>query len=457
LKVTIFGIGYVGLVQAAALADVGHDVICVDVDADKIERLNRCEVSIYEPGLTRLVKENHEAGRLQFTSDAARGVEHSKIQFVAVGTPPDEDGSADLRHVIAVAESIATHMDGHRIIITKSTVPVGTADRIRSVVQASLVARGRPDLTFDVASNPEFLKEGSAVADFMKPDRIILGTDNEETEQVVRELYAPFSRNHDKIIIMDARSAEFTKYAANCMLATKISFMNEMANLAERLGADIEEVRRGIGSDPRIGYHFIYPGIGYGGSCFPKDVQALIHLAESAGFEPAVLKSVEARNKTQKTVLFDKIRQHFGDDLKGRTFALWGLAFKPNTDDMREAPSRVIMQALWEAGAHVRAFDPEAMGECRRLYGERVDLALVDSPEAALDGADALVIATEWKQFHAPDFDLMKSKLKHPVIFDGRNLFNPETVSRYGLRYYAIGRGKRMNDKHNLVSILREV
>ncbi|MBU2604938.1 MAG: UDP-glucose/GDP-mannose dehydrogenase family protein [Alphaproteobacteria bacterium] len=440
MKVTIFGIGYVGLVQAAALADVGHDVICVDVDSDKIARLNRGDIPIFEPGLTRLVQENHEAGRLHFTTDAARGVGHGRIQFIAVGTPPDEDGSADLKHVLAVAGTIAAHMDDAKIVVTKSTVPVGTADRVRAAIETVLAARGRSDLGFDVASNPEFLKEGSAVADFMKPDRIILGTDNDETEQLIRELYAPFSRNHDKIIIMDARSAEFTKYAANCMLATKISFMNEMANLAERLGADIEEVRRGIGSDPRIGYHFIYPGIGYGGSCFPKDVQALIHLAESTGFEPTVLKSVEARNKTQKTVLFDKVRKHFGDDLHGKTFALWGLAFKPNTNDMREAPSRAIMEALWAAGARVRAFDPEAMDECARLYSGRDDLALVDSPEAALDGADALIIATEWKQFHAPDFERIKSQLAAPVIFDGRNLYNPDTMQRYGIRYYGIGR-----------------
>ncbi|MCO5156790.1 MAG: UDP-glucose/GDP-mannose dehydrogenase family protein [Aquamicrobium sp.] len=440
MKTTIFGIGYVGLVQAAALAEAGHEVICVDVDADRIRRLKQGEIPIFEPGLEDLVKRNVAAGRLRFTTEAAEGVGHSEVQFIAVGTPPDEDGSADLKYVFAVAETIARHMNGHRIFVTKSTVPVGTADLVRARLSEALAARGREDLSFDVASNPEFLKEGSAVADFMKPDRIILGTSNARTEQVLRELYAPFNRNHEKIIVMDARSAELTKYAANCMLATKISFMNEMANLADRLGADIEDVRRGIGSDPRIGYHFIYPGAGYGGSCFPKDIQALIRTADGIGFDARVLKAVEARNREQKQFLFRKIAQYFDGDLAGRTFALWGLAFKPNTDDMRDAPSRTLMEALWEAGASVRAFDPEAMNECRRIYGARDDLVLVDSREAALTGADALVIVTEWRGFQAPDFERVRTTLKVPVIFDGRNLYDPETVSDHGIHYLGVGR-----------------
>src|SRR5690554_3221842 len=408
MRVTVFGTGYVGLVQGTILADVGHEVVCVDVDAEKIARLEQGIIPIYEPGLEGLVKENHAAGRLRFTTDAAMAVEHGDIQFIAVGTPPDEDGSADLRYVLKVAETIAEHMAAHRIIVDKSTVPVGTADRVRKRVSEVLGGRGRAELTFDVVSNPEFLKEGSAVADCQKPDRIIIGTEDEATVEVMRELYAPFSRQHEKIIVMDVKSAELTKYAANCMLATKISFMNEIANLAERLGADIEAVRQGIGSDPRIGYHFIYPGMGYGGSCFPKDVQALIRTADGIDFDAKVMKAVEERNKEQKQVLFRKISEYFGGDLAGRTFALWGLAFKPNTDDMRDAPSREIMEAFWQAGARVRAFDPEAMRECSRIYGERDDLALVDSREAALEGADALVIATEWKVFQAPDFDLVK-------------------------------------------------
>ena len=440
MKTTIFGIGYVGLVQAAALAEAGHDVICVDVDAGKIERLRQGEIPIFEPGLEDLVKRNVAAGRLHFTTEAAEGVAQGGVQFIAVGTPPDEDGSADLKYVFTVADTIARHMDGHRIVVTKSTVPVGTADRVRARLAEALAARGRADLTFDVASNPEFLKEGSAVADFMKPDRIVIGTSDARTEQVLRELYAPFNRNHEKIIVMDARSAELTKYAANCILATKISFMNEIANLADRLGADIEDVRRGIGSDPRIGYHFIYPGAGYGGSCFPKDVQALIRTADGIGFDAKVLKAVEARNGEQKQFLFRKIARYFDGNLKGRTFALWGLAFKPNTDDMRDAPSRVLMEALWQAGAKVRAFDPEAMNECRRIYGVRDDLVLVDSREAALTGADALVIATEWRGFQAPDFEFVRTALKVPVIFDGRNLYDPGTVSDHGIHYFGVGR-----------------
>ena len=440
MKVTVFGIGYVGLVQGAVLAEVGHDVVCVDVDAAKVERLKQGHIPIYEPGLETLVKENHAAGRLNFTTDAAQGVAHGAVQFIAVGTPPDEDGSADLKYVLAVAETIARNMDAHRIIIDKSTVPVGTADKVSSRVMDILRERGREDLSFDVVSNPEFLKEGSAVTDCMRPDRIVIGTGSRESEEVMRELYAPFNRNHEKIIVMDVRSAELTKYAANCMLATKISFMNEMANLAEKLGADIEMVRQGIGSDPRIGYHFIYAGAGYGGSCFPKDVQALIRTADSIGFDAVLLKSVEARNELQKEVLFHKIVAHYAGALAGKTFALWGLSFKPNTDDMREAPSRVLMEALWAAGANVQAFDPEAMEETQRIYGAHDQLTLCGTKESALKGADALIIVTEWQSFKAPDFDLIKDQLNAPVIFDGRNLFDPLRMSKKGIRYYSIGR-----------------
>ncbi|MFD3302414.1 UDP-glucose dehydrogenase family protein [Aquipseudomonas alcaligenes] len=440
MKVTVFGIGYVGLVQGAVLAEVGHDVVCVDVDAAKVERLKQGHIPIYEPGLEALVRENHAAGRLNFTTDAAQGVAHGTVQFIAVGTPPDEDGSADLKYVLAVAETIARNMDAHRIIIDKSTVPVGTADKVYARVMDILRERGREDLSFDVVSNPEFLKEGSAVTDCMRPDRIVIGTGSRDSEEVMRELYAPFNRNHEKIIVMDVRSSELTKYAANCMLATKISFMNEMANLAEKLGADIEMVRQGIGSDPRIGYHFIYAGAGYGGSCFPKDVQALIRTADSIGFDAVLLKSVEARNELQKEVLFHKIVAHYAGALAGKTFALWGLSFKPNTDDMREAPSRVLMEALWAAGAHVQAFDPEAMEETQRIYGAHYQLTLCGTKESALKGADALIIVTEWQSFKAPDFDLIKDQLNAPVIFDGRNLFDPLRMSKKGIRYYSIGR-----------------
>ncbi|MGQ4880003.1 UDP-glucose dehydrogenase family protein [Billgrantia sp. LNSP4103-1] len=440
MNVTVFGTGYVGLVQGAVLADVGHHVVCVDVDDAKVERLKMGDVPIYEPGLEPLVKENHAAGRLEFTTDAAAAVKHGQVQFIAVGTPPDEDGSADLKYVLAVAETIAEHMERDQIIIDKSTVPVGTADRVRDKVDAILEARGRKDLRFDVVSNPEFLKEGSAVSDCQRPDRIIIGTSSKQAEDVVRELYAPFSRQFDKMIVMDVRSAELTKYAANCMLATKISFMNEMANLAERLGADIEMVRQGIGSDPRIGYHFIYPGVGYGGSCFPKDVQALIRAADGIDFEAKVLKAVEARNNEQKTTLFQKITKHYQGHLEGKTFAIWGLAFKPNTDDMREAPSRVLMEALWEAGAKVQAYDPEAMDEAQRLYGNREDLSLCGTKEAALRGADALVIVTEWQSFRAPDFELIKQQLSEPLIIDGRNMFDPKRMAIKGFTYLSVGR-----------------
>jgi UDPglucose 6-dehydrogenase len=441
MKVTVFGIGYVGLVQGAVLSEVGHDVVCIDVDADKVERLKQGNIPIYEPGLEALVKENYAAGRLHFTTDAAAGVKHGEVQFIAVGTPPDEDGSADLKYVLAVAETIAKHMEGHQVIIDKSTVPVGTADRVSAKVTQVLSTRGREDLTFDVVSNPEFLKEGSAVVDCMRPDRIIIGTNSQDSEKIMRELYAPFNRNHEKIIVMDVRSAELTKYAANCMLATKISFMNEIANLAEKLGADIEMVRQGIGSDPRIGYHFLYAGAGYGGSCFPKDVQALIHTAENIDFDAKVLKSVEVRNNEQKTVLFRKIFQHFNGELLGKTFALWGLSFKPNTDDMREAPSRVLMEALWKAGAIVQAYDPEAMEETKRIYGPHTGLTLCKTKEIALEGADALIIVTEWQEFKAPDFELIKQQLKNPLVFDGRNLFDANRMSAKNINYYSIGRG----------------
>ena len=441
MKVTVFGIGYVGLVQAAVLAGVGHDVVCVDVNAERVENLKKGIIPIYEPGLTPLVQANVEAGRLQFTTDAELGVKHGRIQFIAVGTPPDEDGSADLQYVLAVAKTIATHMEEHRIIVDKSTVPVGTADKVSECVASVLAERGVA-IPFDVVSNPEFLKEGAAVADCQKPDRIIVGTDSPAVEEKMRELYAPFNRNHEKLIVMDVRSAELTKYAANCMLATKISFMNEIANLAERLGADVEKVRQGIGSDPRIGYSFIYPGCGYGGSCFPKDVQALVRTAEKVGYTPELLRSVEAVNKRQKCKLFENLSQHFNGDLQGKKIALWGLSFKPNTDDMRDAPSRVLMEAVWAAGGSVQAYDPEAMNETQRIYGHRADLTLMGTKEAALNGADALVVCTEWNVFKAPDFELVKSSLTHPVIVDGRNQYEPELVEGYGLAYYGIGRGR---------------
>ncbi|SHI21048.1 UDP-glucose dehydrogenase family protein [Ferrimonas marina] len=440
MKVTVFGVGYVGLVQAAVMAEVGHDVCCVDVDSAKVEDLNRGLVPIYEPGLEPMVKQNHAEGRLQFTTDAAQGVAHGEVQFIAVGTPPDEDGSADLKYVLAVARTVAQHMDKPRVIVNKSTVPVGTADKVTQAVATTLVERGA-DIPFQVVSNPEFLKEGAAISDCMRPDRIVIGSSDADAIATMRELYEPFNRQQDRTVVMDVRSAELTKYAANCMLATKISFMNEMANLAEKLGADIEAVRKGIGSDPRIGYHFIYPGCGYGGSCFPKDVQALIRTADGIEHDAQILKAVERVNDNQKSVLMRNIQRHFGDRLKGKTLALWGLAFKPNTDDMREAPSRVLLEALWQAGARVQAFDPEAMEETQRIFGQRDDLVLMGTKEAALHGADALVICTEWQAFRAPDFELIKSELAEPVIFDGRNLYDPDRVAGRGFDYYAIGRG----------------
>jgi UDPglucose 6-dehydrogenase len=439
MNITIFGTGYVGLVTGACLAGVGHSVLCVDIDEDKIAGLRDGKIPIYEPGLEAIVIDNFGAGRLDFTTSISDGVEHGLFQFIAVGTPPDEDGSADLQHVLAVATSIGQHMHDYKIIVDKSTVPVGTADRVRQTTQAELQRRGLK-LDFDVVSNPEFLKEGAAVNDFMKPDRIIIGTDNPRTTELLKEMYAPFNRNHDRIIAMDIRSAELTKYAANAMLATKISFMNELANMAEQLGADIEQVRQGIGADPRIGYQFIYPGCGYGGSCFPKDVQALERTARQIDYDAELLRAVEGVNNRQKHVLFQKIHRHFNGELADKTIGLWGLAFKPNTDDMREAPSRQLMEALWQAGAKVQAYDPEATDEARRLYGENDGLTLFDGAMDALQDADALAIVTEWNEFRSPDFDEIKSLLKSAVIFDGRNLYDPELLASKGFEYYAIGR-----------------
>jgi len=441
MKITIFGSGYVGLVTGTCLAEVGNDVLCMDVDENKIEQLKNGLIPIYEPGLETMVKENHAAGRLNFTANAAKAVEHGLFQFIAVGTPPDEDGSADLQYVLAVADTIAEHMTSYKIVIDKSTVPVGTADKVRETISRKLKQRNLK-LEFDVVSNPEFLKEGAAIDDFMKPDRIIIGTDNPRTTELLKAMYAPFNRNHDRIIAMDIRSAELTKYAANSMLATKISFMNELANLAEHLGADIENVRQGIGSDSRIGYAFIYPGCGYGGSCFPKDVKALERTAREVGYHAELLSAVENVNDRQKEVLFNKISQYFKGDLKGKKFALWGLAFKPNTDDMREAPSRVLLEALIDAGASVRAYDPEAMEEARRVYPDKAGLTLCEIGCDVLEGADALCIVTEWKNFWSPDFEKMKSLMAQPLIFDGRNLFEPEVIQAHGFDYISIGREK---------------
>jgi UDPglucose 6-dehydrogenase len=440
MRITIFGSGYVGLVTGACLADAGNHVVCVDVDERKIELLKRGEVPIHEPGLDAVVKRNFEAGRLSFTTDAKEGVDHGQFQVIAVGTPPDEDGSADLRHVLAVARTIGEHMTEYKVVITKSTVPVGTADKVRDAVAQSLRAR-QASIEYDTVSNPEFLKEGAAITDFMKPDRVVVGTDSARAADLMRTLYEPFTRNRDRMIVMDVRSSELTKYAANAMLATKISFMNELANLAEHFGADIEAVRLGIGSDPRIGYAFIYPGVGYGGSCFPKDVQALKRSADEVGYQASLLAAVEDVNNRQKRVLFNKIKAHFGD-LQGKSIAIWGLAFKPHTDDMREAPSRVLMESLWAAGATVRAYDPVAMPECRRIYGDRADLVLCKTSPEAVKGADALAIVTEWQEFRSPDFDYMKTALRMPVIFDGRNLYDPAHMARAGFAYHAVGRGR---------------
>jgi UDPglucose 6-dehydrogenase len=440
MRVTIFGSGYVGLVTGACLAEVGNHVICVDVDAAKIERLKKGDVPIHEPGLEALIRRNAEAGRIEFTTDAVAGVDHGLFQVIAVGTPPDEDGSADLRYVLAAARTIGTHRQQYAVVVTKSTVPVGTADKVRSEIDAALAER-KTRLEFDVVSNPEFLKEGVAIQDFMKPDRVVIGTENPRTQELMRALYEPFTRNHDRLIVMDIRSSELTKYAANAMLATKISFMNELANIAERCGADVEKVRIGIGSDPRIGYSFIYPGAGYGGSCFPKDVQALVRAARTTGHEPEILLAVESVNRRQKEVLVHKMQQHFGAGLKGKSVALWGLAFKPNTDDMREAPARTIIEMLWKAGARVRVYDPVALNEAIRIYGERSDLIICKSAYEAAAGADALAIVTEWQEFRSPDFERLKELLTSAVIFDGRNLYDPGMVGRFGFTYYAIGRG----------------
>jgi UDPglucose 6-dehydrogenase len=442
MRVTIFGSGYVGLVTGACLADAGNHVICVDVDADKVKRLNAGDIPIHEPGLDAMVRRNTDAARLEFTTDAARAVEHGLFQLIAVGTPPDEDGSADLSHVLSVARTIGEHISRYAIVITKSTVPVGTADTVREQVRAAMAARNT-SIDFDVVSNPEFLKEGAAIQDFMRPDRIVVGTDNARVTELMRALYEPFTRNHDRLIVMDIRSSELTKYAANAMLATKISFMNELAHVAERVGADIEKVRVGIGSDPRIGFSFIYPGTGYGGSCFPKDVKALIRSAHDLGYESEVLNAVERVNERQKSVLVRKLQREFSGGLAGLTFALWGLSFKPNTDDMREAASRVIIASLIEAGARIRAYDPVAMPEAQRLMPASESLCYCKDAYDAAKSADALLIVTEWQEFRSPDFERLLEFLKKPRIFDGRNLYDPALLTRLGFEYFAIGRGKR--------------
>lgn len=439
MRVSIFGTGYVGLVTGACLAHSGHNVTCVDIDEIKVQRLLKGEIPIYEPGLETIVKNCVAQERLHFTTDAKEAIEFAEIIFIAVGTPPDEDGAADLRYVLQVAASVGEHITDYRLVINKSTVPVGSADKVKAKIAEVLAARGE-DIAYDVASNPEFLKEGAAVNDFLKPDRIVVGCESPRVEKLMRELYAPFNRNHDKLMFMDVRSAELTKYAANAMLATKISFMNEMSRIAEKLGADIELVRKGIGSDPRIGYQFIYPGCGYGGSCFPKDVKALIRTANGIEEPAPLLTAVEDVNESQKHILLTKLKQHFGDDLKGKTIALWGLAFKPNTDDMREAPSRVLIEGLWELGAKVRAYDPEAMHETQRIYGERADLELVDGAYATLEGADALVVCTEWQAFRSPDWKQVGEKLSAKVVFDGRNLYDKSWLNERGFDYYSIGR-----------------
>ena len=445
MRVCIFGTGYVGLVTGTCLAEVGHDVVCVDIDAAKVEGLNAGVVPIYEPGLTPMVRANHAAGRLRFTTDAAAGIAHGTVIFIAVGTPPDEDGSADLQYVLAVARTIGHHMQQPVVVVDKSTVPVGTADKMRATIAAELAVRG-VGIDFEVVSNPEFLKEGAAVEDCMRPDRIVIGTSSASALETLRRLYAPFNRNHDRIVAMDVRSAELTKYAANAMLATKISFMNEIANIAEQVGADVEMVRKGIGSDPRIGWHFIYPGAGYGGSCFPKDVQALARTAQQHGVAPRLLDAVEAVNAAQKGHLFELMARHYGGEagLRGKSVAVWGLAFKPNTDDMREASSRTLLAQLWNAGARVRAFDPEAMSETRRIFGQRDDLVLCGAATDVLEGADALVVVTEWKQFRSPDFARLKAALADAVLFDGRNLYAPDEVEAAGIAYYGIGRGRSL-------------
>ncbi len=442
MKITIIGTGYVGLVSGACLADIGNDVLCFDLDADKIRILESGGVPIYEPGLEGLIKLNAAAGRLRFSTDVEEAIEFGTMQFIAVGTPPDEDGSADVRHVLTAARSVGRHMRDYKVVVDKSTVPVGTADRVRETIAEELKSRG-VDIPFSVVSNPEFLKEGAAVEDFMKPDRVVIGAEDERATRLMRSLYAPFQRNHERMLIMDVRSAELTKYAANAMLATRISFMNELANLAERLGADIEDVRRGIGSDPRIGYHFLYPGCGYGGSCFPKDVKALQRLALQQGVELKVMHAVEAVNETQKERLVEKLLARMGGKLENCSFALWGLAFKPNTDDMREAPSRVVIGQVLERGGRIRAYDPVAMSEGRRIYRGESRVQFAETAMSALEGCDALLIVTEWKAFRSPDFAAIKQRLKQPLIFDGRNLYDPKMVSDAGLEYFAIGRSAK--------------
>ena len=440
MKITVVGTGYVGLVSGACLAEVGNDVLCLDLDADKIAILRAGGIPIHEPGLQEMVRRNVAAGRLHFTTDVNRAVEHGVIQFIAVGTPPDEDGSADLQYVLAAARTIGRLMSDYKVIVDKSTVPVGTADMVKAAIAEELAARGT-ETPYSVVSNPEFLKEGAAVEDFMRPDRIVVGADDERAIMLMRALYAPFQRNHERLIVTDVRSAELTKYAANAMLATRISVMNELANLAEKLGADIEMVRQGIGSDPRIGYHFLYPGAGYGGSCFPKDVKALIKTAsDKAGIDLQVLRAVEAANEAQKHVLGDKVKTHFGPDLAGKHFALWGLAFKPNTDDMREAPSRTLLADLFAAGATVTAYDPVAMDESKRIFGDEPRLRYADKAMDALEGADALLIVTEWKEFRSADLDRVQQALRAPVIIDGRNLYDPRFVREQGITYLAVGR-----------------
>jgi UDPglucose 6-dehydrogenase len=439
MNVTVIGTGYVGLVAGACLADAGNHVLCLDVDAAKVAQLEAGGMPIFEPGLEAIVGRNREAGRLAFTTDAGRSVAHGTLQLIAVGTPPDEDGSADLQHVLAAARAIGRHLEDYRVVVTKSTVPVGTADKLRAAIAEELEKRGVRH-EFSVVSNPEFLKEGAAVEDFMRPDRVVIGAEDARAAALLRELYAPFQRSHERILMMNVRSAELTKYAANAMLATRISFMNELANLAERLGADIEEVRQGIGSDPRIGYHFLYAGAGYGGSCFPKDVAALQRTAQDTGQALRLLGAVQAVNDAQKHVLGDKIRTRFGERLSGRRFAVWGLAFKPNTDDLREAASRVLIGDLLAAGAAVRAYDPVAGAAARELYADERRVQIVDSAEQALEGCDALAIATEWREFRSPDFAALRARLASPVIFDGRNLYDPAVVKAQGFEYYPIGR-----------------
>jgi UDPglucose 6-dehydrogenase len=441
MKITIIGTGYVGLVTGTCLAEVGNDVLCLDLDERKINMLKEGGIPIYEPGLEDMVKRNAAAGRLSFTTNVEEAVAHGTIQFIAVGTPPDEDGSADLKYVVAAARNIGRHMNEYKVVVDKSTVPVGTADKVKAAIAEELAARG-VGTSFSVVSNPEFLKEGAAIEDFMRPDRIVVGTDDNTAKDLMRSLYAPFQRNHERVIFMDVRSAELTKYAANAMLATRISFMNELANLAERLGADIELVRQGIGSDPRIGFHFLYPGVGYGGSCFPKDVQALQRTGQENGLNLRVLNAVEEANEAQKAVLVNKLLARFGDNLAGRTFGMWGLAFKPNTDDMREAPSLVVIRALLDRGAKVVAYDPVATHEAQRMTEGWDGLSFGKSSAEVLQGADALLIVTEWKEFRSPDFDAMRNSLKQPVIFDGRNLYQPDMLAKAGYEYYPIGRAQ---------------